>query len=82
MGAGKTEFAYHILFFVKNIKLNVRGIEGNLPNRRLSTNYWKIEEMVLETTKGRGNLPFLYIFPSRPNKIRVDFSLLTYSRKQ
>ena len=82
MGAGKTEFAYHILFFVKNIKLNVRGIEGNLPNRRLLTNCWKIEEMVLETTKGRGNLPFLYIFPSRPNKIRVEFSLLTYSRKQ
>lgn len=78
MGAGKTEFAYHMSFFVKTIKLNLLGIEESLLNRGLSTNCWKIGEMVLKTTKGRGNLPSLYIFPSRLNKTRVDFSLLTY----
>ena len=64
--------------FVKTIKLNLLGIEESLLNRGLSTNCWKIGEMVLKTTKGRGNLPSLYIFPSRLNKTRVDFSLLTY----
>ena len=42
----------------------------------------EIEEMVLKTTKGRASLPSRYIFPSRPYKTRVNFSLLTYSRKQ
>ena len=59
MGAGKTELAYHISFFVKNIKLNLRGIEEDLPNRELSTN---CRGNGFKNYKGKSELPLsLYL---------------------